>query len=85
IAIGAGYEVFTTASSKNFDFVKRLGASQAFDHRTPTIFQDMVAALKDKTLARRLFKLRRGRCLHGYPREIQGKKIHCSGEFSATE
>ena len=51
LAKAAGYEVFTTASSKNFEYVKRLGASQAFDYRSPTVIQDIILALKHKPLA----------------------------------
>ena len=51
LAKAAGYEVITTASSKNFEYVKRLGASQVFDYRSPTVVQDLVLALKAKKLA----------------------------------
>ncbi|KAJ5930357.1 hypothetical protein N7466_005850 [Penicillium verhagenii] len=53
IQLGAvtGYEVFTTSSPKNFDYVKRLGAAQVFDYQSPTVVEDLVTALKGKTLA----------------------------------
>jgi NADPH:quinone reductase-like Zn-dependent oxidoreductase len=51
LAVAAGYEVFTTASPRNFDYVKRLGASQAFDYRSATVVADMVAALEGRRLA----------------------------------
>jgi len=51
LAISSGYEVFTTASPKNFNYVKKLGASQAFDYHSKTVVDDMVAALKGKTIA----------------------------------
>jgi NADPH:quinone reductase-like Zn-dependent oxidoreductase len=51
LAAAAGYEVFTTASPKNFDYVKKLGASQVFDYNSKTIVKDLVTALKDKTVA----------------------------------
>lgn len=51
LATAAGYEVFTTASPKNFEYVKTLGASQVFDYRSPTVIQDIIFALKHKTLA----------------------------------
>ena len=44
LAVAAGYEVVTTASPRNFDYVKRLGASQAFDYRSKTVVADIVAA-----------------------------------------
>jgi NADPH:quinone reductase-like Zn-dependent oxidoreductase len=50
LAVAAGYEVITTASLKNFDYVKKLGASQAFDYNSSTVVSDLVAALKGKTI-----------------------------------
>ena len=51
LAVAAGYEVITTASPKNFDYVKKLGASQAFDYRSKTVVGDLIHAFKDKTIA----------------------------------
>jgi NADPH:quinone reductase-like Zn-dependent oxidoreductase len=51
LAVAAGYEVITTSSPKNFDFVKRLGASQAFDYNSKTAVQDIVDALRNKAIA----------------------------------
>lgn len=51
LAVAAGYSVITTASPKNFDLVKKLGASEAFDYRSPTVVEDVVAAFKGKTSA----------------------------------
>ncbi|PWY70282.1 oxidoreductase [Aspergillus heteromorphus CBS 117.55] len=51
LAVAAGYEVFTTASPRNFDFVKSLGASQAFDYKSETVIDDIVAAFKGKPSA----------------------------------
>ncbi|CAJ2505224.1 Uu.00g126180.m01.CDS01 [Anthostomella pinea] len=51
LAVAAGYEVITTASPRNFDNVKQLGASQVFDYNSGTINEDLVAAFKGKTLA----------------------------------
>ncbi|PYH93853.1 zinc-binding oxidoreductase CipB [Aspergillus ellipticus CBS 707.79] len=51
LAVAAGYEVITTASPKNFQLVKKLGASQVFDYSRPTITEDLVQALQGKTLA----------------------------------
>lgn len=47
----AGYEVVTTASSKNFEYVKKVGASQTFDYNSNTVVDELVAALEDKTNA----------------------------------
>lgn len=51
LAVAAGYEVITTASPKNFDYVKKLGASQAFDYHSETIVDELVEAFKGKTSA----------------------------------
>ena len=49
LGVAAGYEVFTTASPKNFEYVKKLGASQAFDYNSKTVVTDLIHALHDKT------------------------------------
>ncbi|PSR82832.1 chaperonin 10-like protein [Coniella lustricola] len=51
LAVAAGYEVITTASPHNFDYVKKLGASQVFDYNDPHIRDQLLAAFKDKTTA----------------------------------
>jgi NADPH:quinone reductase-like Zn-dependent oxidoreductase len=51
LAKNAGYEVFTTASPKNVDYLQSLGASQVFDYHSKTMVKDIVAALKGKTCA----------------------------------
>ncbi len=51
LAVAAGYEVITTASPRNFDYVKELGASQAFDYNSKTVVKDIIAALQGKTLS----------------------------------
>ena len=48
LAVAAGYDVITTASPKNFDFVRKLGASQVFDYNNLSIVQDVVEAFKGK-------------------------------------
>ena len=48
LAVAAGYEVISTSSPKNFDYVKSLGASSVFDYNSPTIVPDIVNALKSK-------------------------------------
>ncbi|KAI1342725.1 zinc-binding oxidoreductase CipB [Xylariaceae sp. FL0016] len=45
LAVAAGYSVVATASPKNFDLVKRLGASAVFDYRNPTVVPDILAAI----------------------------------------
>ena len=51
LAVAAGYDVITTASPKNFAFVKGLGASAAFDYNAPTVVGDLIAAFNGKTIA----------------------------------
>lgn len=51
LAVAAGYEVISTSSPKNFDYVKKLGASQVFDYHSPTIKEELVAAFQGKTTA----------------------------------
>ena len=51
LAVAAGYEVITTCSPKNFDYVKKLGASQAFDYNSKTVVKDIIHAFKGKTTA----------------------------------
>lgn len=49
LATQAGYDVFGVASLKNHNFIKSLGAVQAFDHNDPNIVDAIVTTLKDRT------------------------------------
>ena len=51
LAVAAGYEVITTCSPKNFDYVKKLGASEAFDYNSKTVVNDIIHAVKGKSTA----------------------------------
>lgn len=51
MAVASGYEVFATASSKNFAYVRSLGASKVFDYNSSTVVQDIVQAFQGKTTA----------------------------------
>ncbi|KAI1611868.1 zinc-binding oxidoreductase CipB [Exophiala viscosa] len=51
LAVAAGYEVITTASPKNFEHVKKLGASEVFDYNSPSITEDLMTAFDGKTMA----------------------------------
>jgi NADPH:quinone reductase-like Zn-dependent oxidoreductase len=51
LAVAAGYEVITTSSPRNFDYVKKLGASQVFDYNSETVLKDVIKAFKGKTIA----------------------------------
>jgi threonine dehydrogenase-like Zn-dependent dehydrogenase len=50
LAVAAGYEVIATASPRNFDYVKRLGARAAFDYRSRTVISDIVSALQGREI-----------------------------------
>jgi len=47
LAVASGLEVISTASKKNFDFVKSLGAKHVYDHSNSNTVKDIVAALKE--------------------------------------
>jgi NADPH:quinone reductase-like Zn-dependent oxidoreductase len=51
LAVAAGYEVFTTSSPRNFDYVQKLGASRVFDYNSKTAVQDIISAFKGKKAA----------------------------------
>ena len=51
LAAASGYEVITTASPKNFNLVKDLGAIHIFDYHSATTVQEITQLLKGKTLA----------------------------------
>lgn len=51
MAVAAGYEVITTASPRNFNYVKQLGASQVFDYNDKNVVKDIIEAFKGKTSA----------------------------------
>jgi len=51
LATAAGYEVFATASPKNHDYVRKLGAVRAFDYRSPAVVRDLQKAMSGRTVA----------------------------------
>jgi NADPH:quinone reductase-like Zn-dependent oxidoreductase len=51
VAVASGYDVVATASPRNFELVKKLGASAVFDYKSDTVVADIVEALKGKTVA----------------------------------
>ncbi|RYP59271.1 hypothetical protein DL770_010242 [Monosporascus sp. CRB-9-2] len=51
LAVAAGYDVITTASKKNFDLVKNLGATAVFDYSSPGVVAELVAELKKGAFA----------------------------------
>ncbi|EMD00118.1 hypothetical protein BAUCODRAFT_30581 [Baudoinia panamericana UAMH 10762] len=51
LAVASGAEVITTASSRNFDYCRKLGAAQCFDYHDKNVEDSIIAALKGKTVA----------------------------------
>jgi NADPH:quinone reductase-like Zn-dependent oxidoreductase len=51
LAVASGYEVITTASPKNFDLVKSLGASHVFDYHNTAAVSGIIELLKGKISA----------------------------------
>ncbi len=51
LGVAAGYEIVTTCSPHNFEYVKKLGASYAFDYSSPTIVEEILAVLNGKVCA----------------------------------
>ena len=51
LAVAAGYEVIATASPRNFEVLKKLGASEVFDYKSKTIVQELTQAFKGKKTA----------------------------------
>lgn len=51
LASSAGYRVFASASPKNFDSIRGLGAQAMFDYRSPSVKEDMVRAIGETQVA----------------------------------
>jgi NADPH:quinone reductase-like Zn-dependent oxidoreductase len=51
LAKAAGYEVITTASAKNHEYVKSLGADHVFEYKSPQVTKDIASLLTGKRLA----------------------------------
>ena len=51
LAVAAGYEVVTTASVKNAEYLRGLGAKKVLDRRSESVREDILAALEGKKLA----------------------------------
>lgn len=50
LAVAAGYDVYTTASPKNFELVKRLGAKDVFDYHEEDVAEKIIASLEGQKL-----------------------------------
>lgn len=51
LAHNAGYRVIATASPRNFDYVRSLGAAAAIDYHSRTAVRDVIDAIGDSPLA----------------------------------
>lgn len=51
LAVAAGLEVVATASPRNFDYVRQLGAAAVLDYRSPSVEADIVARLAGRRFA----------------------------------
>jgi hypothetical protein len=51
LAVAAGCDSIATAPPENFDQVKKLGAAWGFNHQSKTVVDDMILALRAKTIA----------------------------------
>jgi NADPH:quinone reductase-like Zn-dependent oxidoreductase len=51
LAVAAGHDVITTASPKNFNYVRSLGAVEVFDYRSPTVIKDIIEAFRNRQSA----------------------------------
>ena len=51
LAAAAGYTVVTTASPRNHDRMRELGATHVFDYASPTVVRDVIAAVAGTPVA----------------------------------
>ena len=51
LAVAAGHEVIATASPKNFEYLKKLGAVGVYDYRSKTVVKDIIEAFHDRECA----------------------------------
>ena len=51
LAVASGLDVVTTALKRKFDYCKKLGTTDVFDYRSPSIVENSVAALHKGTVA----------------------------------
>jgi NADPH:quinone reductase-like Zn-dependent oxidoreductase len=51
LAVASGVEVYATASARNFGYCKQLGAEKVFDYHDGDVEEQVVDALKGKTVA----------------------------------
>lgn len=83
MAVASGYEVFATASPKNFAYVRSLGATKVFDYNSSTVVQDIVQAFQGKTTAGAMWLgegIRHG--VHGYHEPVPRQQNRLIGGVS---
>lgn len=51
LAVASGAEVFVTASERNFEFCRKLGAKRCFDYHDPEVEDRIVETLEERTVA----------------------------------
>lgn len=51
LAVAAGYEVITTASPRNFDYVRGLGAANVVDYASDSVVDELITAFTGRTMA----------------------------------
>lgn len=51
LAVAAGYDVVSTASPRNHEYVKALGAQEVFDHTDPEAIANISKKLESRTVA----------------------------------
>lgn len=51
LARATGCEVIATASPKNHNYLKTLGAAEVFDYRSTTVVSDIISSFQDRSLA----------------------------------
>jgi NADPH:quinone reductase-like Zn-dependent oxidoreductase len=51
MAVASGYEVISTSSPKNWEYIRKLGASRVFDYHSDTVVSDIVKAFDGKKSA----------------------------------
>ena len=90
LAAAAGYDVITTCSPKNFEYVRRLGAHAVFDYSEPAVVKHIVAAMKGKdacgrTRDRQGFGRRLYRSRAPLHRPQDGRARVVSGRFQPSD
>jgi D-arabinose 1-dehydrogenase-like Zn-dependent alcohol dehydrogenase len=51
LAVASGYRCVATASARNAGLLKELGASEVLDHSSPAIVEDVIEAMRGRSLA----------------------------------